>query len=78
MSKIGTWILEQEQLTETYQKFNHDAERNELNEKYDEYLLFGHRNYFGSLNDLVCRYEGEEQHPSTYDIRVFEEGVEQC
>ncbi len=75
MSKIGTWILEQEQLTETYQKFNHDTERNELNEKYDEYLLLGHRNYFGSLNDLVCRYEGEEQYPSTYDARVFEEGV---
>ena len=70
--------MEQEQLTETYQKFNHDAERNELNEKYDEYLLFGHRNYFGSLNDLVCRYEGEEQHASTYDTRIFEEGVEQC
>ena len=78
MSKIGTWILEQEQLTETYQKFNHDAERNELNERYDEYLLLGHRHYFGSINDLVCRYEGEEQHPSTYDPRVFEEGVEQC
>ena len=75
MSKIGTWILEQEQLTETYQKFNHDAERNELNERYDEYLLLGYRNYFGSLNDLVCRYEGEEQHPSTYNTRVFEEGV---
>ena len=78
MSKSGRWILEQEQLIETYQKCNHDAERNELNEKYHEYLLLGYRNYFGSLNNLVCRYEGEEQHPSTYDTRVFEEGVEQC
>ena len=65
--------MEQEQLTETYQKFNHDAERNELNEKYDEYLLLGHRNYFGSLNDLVCRYEGEEQHPSTHYSQYFAE-----
>jgi hypothetical protein len=75
MSKIGSWILEQEQLTEIYQKFNYDPERDELNETYHEYLLLGYRNYFGSLNDLVCRYEGEEQHPSTYDARVFEEGV---
>jgi hypothetical protein len=67
--------LEQEQLTETYQKFNHDAERNELNETIHEYLLLGYRNYFGSLNDLVCRYEGEERYTSTHDTRHFEEGV---
>ena len=73
MSKIGTWILEQERLTETYKKFNHDTDKEELNERYHEYMLLGHRNKLGSLNDLVCRYEGEEQHPSTYDIRDFAE-----
>ncbi len=76
MSKIGTWILEQEQLTETYQKFNHDAERNELNEKYHEYLLLGYRNYFESLNDLVCSYEGEERYTSSHFTRHIAEGVE--
>ena len=73
MSKIGNWILEQEQLTETYQKFNHDTDLEDLNERYHEYMLLGHRNKLGSLNDLVCRYEGEEQHPSTYDTRDFAE-----
>ena len=75
MSKIGNWIFEQEQFTETYQKFNHDTDLEDLNERYHEYMLLGHRNKLGSLNDLVCRYEGAEQHPSTYDTRVFEEGV---
>ena len=75
MSKIGTWILEQEQLTETYKKFNHDTDKEELNERYHEYMLLGHRNKFGSLNDLVCRYEDEEQHPSTYNTRDFAEDV---
>jgi hypothetical protein len=73
VSKIGNWILEQEQLTETYQKFNHDTDLEDLNERYHEYMLLGHRNKLGSLNDLVCRYEGEEQHPSTYDTRDFAE-----
>ena len=73
MSKIGTWILEQERLTETYKKFNHDTDKEELNERYHEYMLLGHRNKFGSLNDLVCRYEGEEQHPSTHWSRFLEE-----
>lgn len=76
MSKIGTWILEQEQLTETYKKFNHDTETEELNERYHEYMLLGHRNKFGSLNDLVCRYEGEEQHPSTHYSQYFAEDFE--
>ena len=76
MSKIGTWILEQERLTETYQKFNHDTDKEELNERYDEYMLLGHRNKFGSLNDLVCRYEGEEQDPSTHWARFLEECLE--
>ena len=68
--------MEQEQLTETYQKFNHDAERNELNETYHDYLLFGYRNHFGSLNDLVCSYEGEERYTSPHLTRHIEEGVE--
>ena len=67
--------MEQEQLTETYEKFNQDTDTEDLNERYHEYMLLGHRNKFGSLNDLVCRYEGEEQHPSTYDTRDFAEGV---
>ena len=67
--------MEQEQLTETYQKFNHDAERNELNETYHDYLLFGYRNHFGSLNDLVCSYEGEERYTSPHLTRHIEEGV---
>lgn len=68
--------MEQEQLTETYKKFNHDTDKEELNGRYHEHMLLGHRNKFGSLNDLVCRYEGEEQHPSTYDIRDFAEDFE--
>ena len=75
MSKIGSWILEQEQLTEIYQKFNYDPERDELNETYHEYLLLGYRNYFGSLNNLVCSYEGEERYTSTHHTRHTEEGV---
>lgn len=68
--------MEQEQLTETYKKFNHDAERNELNETYNEYLLLGYRNHFGSLNDLVCSYEGEERYTSSHHTRHTAEGVE--
>ena len=66
----------QEQLMETYQKFNHDVERNELNETYHEYLLFGYRNYFGSLNNLVCSYQGEERYTSPHLTRHTAEGVE--
>ncbi len=76
MSKIGSWILEQELLTETYQKFNHDTERNELNETYHEYLLLGYRNYYGSLNDLVCSYEGEERYTGAYNTGLIEECLE--
>jgi DNA polymerase I-like protein with 3'-5' exonuclease and polymerase domains len=73
MSKIGSWILEQEQLMETYKKFDQNPEQNDLNEAYYEYLLLGYRNYFGSLNDLVCSYEGEERYTSPHyknDIQV--------
>ncbi len=75
MSKIGSWILEQEQLTETYQKFDHDLDRNEINERYHEYLLLGYRNYYGSLNDLVCSYEGEERYTGSYHTRHIAEGA---
>ena len=68
--------MEQEQLMETYRKFNHDTERNELNERYDEYLLLGYRNHFGPLNDLVCSYEGEERYTSSHLTRYITEGVE--
>ena len=68
--------MEQEQLMETYQKFNHDTERNELNERYHEYLLLGYRNYYGSLNDLVCSYEGEERYTSAYNTGLIEECLE--
>lgn len=68
--------MEQEQLMETYQKFNHDAERNKLNETYHEYLLLGYRNHFGSLNDLVCSYEGEERYTSSHHTGHIAEGVE--
>jgi hypothetical protein len=72
MSKIGSWILEQEQLMEMHHKLP-NPKQDELNEAYYEYLLLGYRNYFGSLNDLVCRYEGEEQHPSTHYSQYFAE-----
>jgi hypothetical protein len=75
MSKIGSWILEQEQLTEMHERSS-NPERNELNEAYYEYLLLGYRNYFGSLDDLVCRYEGEQQHPSTHYSQYFAEDFE--
>ena len=61
---------------ETYQRYHHDPEQNELNEAYYEYLLLGHRNKLGSLNDLVCRYEGEEQDPSAHWTRFLEECAE--
>jgi hypothetical protein len=76
MSKIGNWILEQEQLMETYKKFNHNPEQNDLNEAYYEYLLLGYRNYFGPLNDLVCSYEGEERYTSPHYSQHFAEGIE--
>jgi hypothetical protein len=76
MSKIGSWILEQEQLTETYKKFNHDTDKEELNERYHEYMLLGYRNYFGSLNNLVCSYEGEERYTSSHHTGHIAEGVE--
>ena len=63
-------------MTETYQKSNHDTERNELNETYHEYLLLGYRNYYGSLNDLVCSYEGEERYTGTHRTRLIEECIE--
>ena len=67
--------MEQEQLTETYQKFNHDLDRNEINERYHEYLLLGYRNYYGPLNDLVCSYEGEERYTGSYRTRHITEGA---
>lgn len=68
--------MEQEQLTETYKKFNHDTDKEELNERYHEYMLLGYRNHFGSLNDLVCSYEGEERYTSPHLTRHIAEGVE--
>ncbi len=68
--------MEQEQLMETYKKFNHDLYRNEINERYHEYLLLGYRNYYGSLNDLVCSYEGEERYTGSHHTRYLAEGVE--
>ena len=68
--------MEQEQLMETYQKYNHDTDKEELNERYHEYMLLGYRNHFGSLNDLVCSYEGEERYTSPHLTRHIAEGVE--
>lgn len=76
MSKIGSWILEQEQLTEMYNKFSHNPEASALNEAYDEYRVLRYRNKFGSLNDLVCRYEGEEQYDGSHWTRFLEECTE--
>ena len=61
---------------ETYQKFNHNPEQNELNEAYYEYLLIEYRKYFGTKTDPVCSYEGEERYHSPHYSQHFAEGVE--
>jgi len=73
MSKIGQWIIEKDAQREYHETFSHDPEKEELNDTYFEYALFGHRNKLGSLNDLVCSYEGEQRDPRSYLTRHFEE-----
>ena len=68
--------MEQEQLTETYKKFNHDTDKEEQNERYHDYMLDGHRITFGSLNDLVCSNEYDDRYSSPHYSRYFAESVE--
>ena len=75
MSKIGNWILEQEQLMVTHETFG-DPQRDKLNEAYREYMLLGYRNKLGSLNDLVCSNEHDDRYSSPHYSRYFAESVE--
>ena len=75
MSKIGSWILEQERLTEMYNRY-HNPETEEVNEAYYEYLLFGHRNNSGSPDDLVCSNKAEREGTGSHWTRFLEECAE--
>lgn len=75
MSKIGNWIIQQEQLTEMHDR-HYNPEANELNEAYDEYRLSRYRDNTGSPDDMVRRDKMRRSDLGSHWARFLEECTE--
>lgn len=75
MSKIGNWIIQQEQLTEMFNR-QQNPEANELNEAYNEYRLSRYRNNTGSPDNMVRRDKVQRRDLGSHWTRFLEECAE--